>query len=77
MDRVGVEEAVECRLSAEDIRNQKILLEYYKMQQEKKEKRKVEKSKKGKKRFVVCWQYVFLGDSTWNEKMDAISPLHF
>lgn len=77
MDRVGMEEAVECRLSAEEIRNQKILLEYYKMQQKKKEKRKVEKSKKGKKRFVVCWQYAFLGDSTWNEKMDAISPLHF
>ena len=77
MDGVGMEEAVKCRLSAEEIRNQKILLEYYKMQQKKKEKRKVEKSKKGKKRFVVCWHYVFLGDSTWNEKMDAISPLHF
>ena len=77
MDGVGMEEAVECRLSAEEIRNQKILLEYYKMQQEKKEKRKVEKSKKGKKRFVVCWQYVFLDDSAWNEKMGTISPLHF
>ena len=45
---------LDCRLSPEEIRNQKILLEYYKMQQEKKEKRKVEKSKKGKKRSIVC-----------------------
>ena len=68
--------ALDCRLSPEEIRNQKILLEYYKMQQEKKEKRKVEKSKKGKKRSIVCLQYVFLGDSMWNEEMDSIHSFH-
>ena len=48
------------RLSPEEIRTQKILLEYYKMQQEKKEKRKLEKSKKGKKRFIVCLRNAFI-----------------
>ena len=37
---------ITCRMSAEEIRNQKLLLEYYKQQQESKQKRKVEKAKK-------------------------------
>ena len=51
---------MKCRLSPEEIRAQKILLEYYKMQQEKKEKRKSEKSRKGKKRSIVCLRNVFV-----------------
>lgn len=38
------------RLTQEEIRNQKILLEYYKQQQQKKEKRKLEKMRSGKKK---------------------------
>lgn len=38
------------RLTQEEIRNQKILLEYYKQQQQKKERRKLEKMRSGKKK---------------------------
>lgn len=59
------------RLSQEEIRNQKILLEYYKQQQQKKEKKKLEKQrsnkkKKGKK-WIVCLTNVSIAVKNYSE----------